>query len=56
MRQLYHLPVSFNSRRVWIALLEKGLDFQLVSLNLDGVSRIKSLVRETFGTTKLTRN
>ncbi len=36
MLKLYHLPLSFNSRRVWIALLEKGLDFQLIPLSLDG--------------------
>jgi glutathione S-transferase len=36
MLKLYHLPISFNSRRVWVALLEKGLDFQLIPLRLDG--------------------
>lgn len=36
MLKLYHLPISFNSRRVWVALLEKKLDFQLISLKLDG--------------------
>lgn len=36
MLKLYHLPISFNSRRVWVALLEKGLEFELVSLKLDG--------------------
>lgn len=34
--KLYHNPVSGNSRRVWIALLEKQLPFELVTLNLDG--------------------
>lgn len=34
--QLYHQPLSVNSRRVWIALLEKQVPFQLVPLNLDG--------------------
>jgi len=33
---LYHVPISFNSRRVWIALLEKKLQFELVELKLDG--------------------
>jgi glutathione S-transferase len=33
---LYHVPISFNSRRVWIALLEKQLQFELVELKLDG--------------------
>ncbi len=36
MLKLYHTPISFNSRRVWVALLEKELEFELVSLNLDG--------------------
>lgn len=36
MLKLYHEPISFNSRRVWIALLEKKLDFELIKLKLDG--------------------
>ena len=36
MLTLYHEPISFNSRRVWIALLEKKLQFELVELKLDG--------------------
>lgn len=36
MLKLYHTPISFNSRRVWVALLEKGLKFELVQLKLDG--------------------
>jgi glutathione S-transferase len=36
MITLYHTPISFNSRRVWVALLEKELDFQLIPLKLDG--------------------
>ena len=36
MLKLYHQPLSFNSRRVWIALLEKKLQFELVELKLDG--------------------
>ncbi|AGY57238.1 glutathione S-transferase family protein [Gloeobacter kilaueensis] len=36
MIKLYHLPVSFNSRRIWIALLEKALPFELVEMRLDG--------------------
>lgn len=36
MLKLYHNPISANSRRVWIALLEKEIPFELVSLNLDG--------------------
>jgi glutathione S-transferase len=36
MLKLYHQPLSPNSRRVWIALLEKGLTFETIVLNLDG--------------------
>ncbi|MBD2355509.1 glutathione S-transferase family protein [Tolypothrix sp. FACHB-123] len=36
MLKLYHQPISFNSRRPWIALLEKGLDFELIEMQLDG--------------------
>jgi glutathione S-transferase len=36
MLKLYHIPLSSNSRRVWIALLEKELKFEEVVLNLDG--------------------
>jgi len=36
MLKLYHVPISPNSRRVWITLLEKGLEFELVEMNLDG--------------------
>lgn len=36
MLKLYHYPMSPNSRRVWIALLEKEISFELVSLNLNG--------------------
>lgn len=36
MLKLYHHPLSPNSRRVWIALLEKALPFELVELKLDG--------------------
>ncbi|MDY6941292.1 MAG: pentapeptide repeat-containing protein [Cyanobacteriota bacterium] len=34
--KLYHNPVSGNSRRVWMALIEKQLPFELIPLNLDG--------------------
>ena len=33
MLKLYHSPTSPNSRRVWIALLEKEIPFELVSIN-----------------------
>jgi glutathione S-transferase len=36
MLKLYHHPLSPNSRRVWIALLEKALPFELIELKLDG--------------------
>ena len=34
--KLYHTPISTNSRRVWVALIEKNLDFELVTIHLDG--------------------
>lgn len=36
MLTLYHLPLSANSRRVWIALLEKEIPFEQIFLKLDG--------------------
>ncbi|MDY6784055.1 MAG: glutathione S-transferase family protein [Cyanobacteriota bacterium] len=36
MIKFYHQPLSPNSRRVWIALLEKKLPFEVVTLKLDG--------------------
>ncbi len=36
MLKLYHTPISPNSRRVWITLLEKRLEFELVEVKLDG--------------------
>lgn len=36
MLKLYQTPISGNSRRVWIALLEKEIPFESVLLNLDG--------------------
>lgn len=36
MLTLYHAPISPNSCRVWITLIEKGLDFELVEIKLDG--------------------
>lgn len=36
MLHLYHHPLSPNSRRVWIALLEKALPFELIELQLNG--------------------
>jgi glutathione S-transferase len=36
MLTLYHAPISPNSSRVWITLLEKGLEFQLVEIKMDG--------------------
>ncbi|QQE63437.1 glutathione S-transferase [Leptolyngbya sp. BL0902] len=36
MLTFYHTPLSVNSRRVWVALLEKGLTFEVVEMNLGG--------------------
>lgn len=36
MLTLYHNHLSMNSRRVWISLLEKKLEFDLVDIKLDG--------------------
>lgn len=36
MLTLYHDPISPNSCRVWITLLEKGLEFSLIEIKLDG--------------------
>ena len=34
--KLYHTPISTNSSRVWVALIEKNLDFELIEIHLDG--------------------
>ena len=36
MLKLYYNPLSTNARRVWIALLEKKIEFELVALKLNG--------------------
>ncbi|HIK43760.1 MAG TPA: glutathione S-transferase family protein [Leptolyngbyaceae cyanobacterium M65_K2018_010] len=36
MLTFYHTPLSINSRRVWVALLEKALPFEAVVMNLGG--------------------
>ncbi|MEG4319925.1 MULTISPECIES: glutathione S-transferase family protein [unclassified Microcoleus] len=36
MLKLYYNPLSTNARRVWIALLEKEIEFELVSVKLNG--------------------
>jgi glutathione S-transferase len=36
MLKLYQTSISFNSRRVWITLLEKGLQFETVEMQLNG--------------------
>lgn len=36
MLTLYYIPISPNSRRVWITLLEKELEFELVEIKVDG--------------------
>lgn len=35
-RKLYYSRLSNNARRVWITLLEKGLDFELIPVQLTG--------------------
>lgn len=36
MLKFYYNPVSVNARRVWVALLEKQIPFELIKVNLDG--------------------
>jgi glutathione S-transferase len=36
MIKLYQTSISFNSRRVWMTLLEKGLDFAIEEVQLNG--------------------
>jgi glutathione S-transferase len=36
MIKLYQTPISFNSRRVWMTLLEKGLKFEMIDIQLNG--------------------
>jgi glutathione S-transferase len=36
MIKLYQTSISFNSRRVWMTLLEKGLDFVTEEVQLNG--------------------
>ncbi len=36
MLKLYHTPISANSRRVWITLLEKKIEFEQVVIQLNG--------------------
>jgi glutathione S-transferase len=35
MLKFYYNPISVNARRVWVALLEKQIPFELVLVNLD---------------------
>lgn len=37
MLKLYHNPISPHSRRVWVAILEKGLEAELVEIELNGI-------------------
>jgi len=41
MLKFYHIPLSFNSRRVWITLLEKELPFEEVIINLGESAHLK---------------
>ncbi|MBD2451894.1 glutathione S-transferase family protein [Nostoc sp. FACHB-152] len=36
MLQFYYNPISPNARRVWLTLLEKGIAFEPILMNLDG--------------------
>ncbi|AUS99616.1 glutathione S-transferase [Nostoc sp. CENA543] len=36
MLKFYYAPLSPNARRVWITLLEKGIDFEAILLKLNG--------------------
>lgn len=36
MLRFYYNPISVNVRRVWVALIEKKLDFEPVLINLGG--------------------
>jgi glutathione S-transferase len=36
MLKFYYAPISANSRRVWITLLEKQIPFEPIIINLDG--------------------
>jgi glutathione S-transferase len=36
MLKFYYAPISVNARRVWIALLEKQIDFEPIEIDLDG--------------------
>jgi len=36
MLQFYYNPISPNARRVWLTLLEKGITFEPILMNLDG--------------------
>lgn len=36
MLTFYHTPLSINSRRVWVALLEKNLPFEAIAMDLGG--------------------
>jgi glutathione S-transferase len=36
MLTFYHTPLSINSRRVWVTLLEKGLSFRAIEVDLSG--------------------
>jgi glutathione S-transferase len=36
MIQFYHVPLSFNSRRIWVAILEKQPEFEAIEMQLNG--------------------
>ncbi|MBK1986597.1 glutathione S-transferase family protein [Sphaerospermopsis aphanizomenoides BCCUSP55] len=41
MITLYHWPISGSSRPVWITLIEKGLEFELVEIELNNEEQFK---------------
>lgn len=41
MLTLYHYPISLHSRRVWVAMLEKQLEFELVKIDLNSSDQLK---------------
>lgn len=45
MPTLYYSPLSPNARRVWLALLEKQIEFTPVALKLNGDQRTEDFLR-----------
>ena len=49
MLTFYYNPLSPNARRVWLTLLEKGIQFESVLLNLNGDQRNVSYCNNRTG-------